>query len=147
MDIYARPANIFVARFVGSPAMTIAPVQLVDGEGQYAAVRLGNGASVQTRIPRAKLPSGDGLQLGIRPEHVRVASDEGHNVAKVDLVERLGERTLLYAHLEDGLAITAEDSGFSQVKMGDQIALRINGDGVHIFDAEGTGYHAEPQAS
>jgi multiple sugar transport system ATP-binding protein len=102
---------------------------------------------VQTRIPRASLPTGDGLQLGIRPEHVRVAPDEGHNVAKVDLVERLGDRTLLYAHLEDGLPITAEDSGFSQAKMGDQIALRINGDGVHIFGPEGIGYHADLQAS
>jgi multiple sugar transport system ATP-binding protein len=147
MDIYARPANIFVARFVGSPAMTVAPAELVDGGGQYAVVRLGNGATVETRIARSSMPSEKTLQLGIRPEHVRVVSEQGHSAAKVELVERLGERTLIYARLEDGLQITAEDSGFSKIKMGDEIALRINGDAVHLFGPDGRGYHAEPQAA
>ena len=147
MDIYARPANIFVARFVGSPSMTIAPVELVDGKGQYASVRLGDGTVVETRVPRASLPAEGGLQLGVRPENVRVAGSDGQIRSKVELVERLGERTLIYARLADGLAITAEDGGFSQVKMGDEVALRINGDAVHIFGADGAGYHGEQQAS
>ena len=147
MDIYARPENIFVARFVGSPAMTVAPIELVEGAGGYATVRLGSGASLETRIPRARLPADAGLQLGVRPEHVRVTSEEGHNRAKVELVERLGERTLIYARLSDGLPITAEDGGFSQIKMGDEISLQINGAAVHIFGPDGQGYHAEPQSA
>jgi multiple sugar transport system ATP-binding protein len=144
MNIYARPANIFVARFVGSPAMTIAPAELVNGDGGYARVRLGNGAIVQTRIPRASLPDVAGLQLGIRPEHVRVAKGEGHP-AVVELVERLGDRTLIYAHLDSGLPITAEDSGFSRVRMGDRIVVQLDGDGVHLFGPDGTGYHSDRQ--
>jgi multiple sugar transport system ATP-binding protein len=61
--------------------------------------------------------------------------------AKVDLVERLGERTLIYARLSDGQSITAEDAGNSRVKIGDEVSLKIDGSQAHIFDASGAGYH------
>ncbi len=147
MEVYARPANTFVARFVGSPAMTLAPAQLVEGDGAFATVRLGGGAQIETRIPRASVPVGGQLQLGLRPENVTVAHDgSGAATAKVELVERLGERTLIYARLADEQPITAEDEGYSRVKMGDTIGLNFNGAAAHLFDAEGNGYHAEEAA-
>ncbi|HEY0148774.1 MAG TPA: ABC transporter ATP-binding protein [Allosphingosinicella sp.] len=144
MEIYSRPANTFVARFVGSPAMTLLPVALAEGGGDYASVRLGDGSVVETRVPRAGLGSG-ALELGLRPESVRLAPS-GIS-AKVDLVERLGDRTLLYAHLADGQAITAEDGGASAVQIGDTVTLRIDGAAAHLFDAEGIGHHAEAPAA
>jgi multiple sugar transport system ATP-binding protein len=148
MEIYSRPANTFVARFVGSPAMTLAPVDLVKNGGPFATVRLGDGAQVETRIVPNGL-AGDGpLQLGLRPENVMVAPAEGATTtAKVDLVERLGDRTLVYAHLADGLAITAEDEGLSRVKHGDTVGLRINGAAAHLFGPDGTGHHADEQTA
>jgi multiple sugar transport system ATP-binding protein len=147
MEIYARPANTFVARFVGSPAMTLAPVELVKGDGRYARVRLGHGAEIETRVPRSELPSGGPLQVGLRPESVTVAADGASAMqAKVELVERLGERTLVYARLSDGGAITAEDEGYSRVKVGDTIGLTIKGDAVHLFDPDERGYHAEARS-
>jgi multiple sugar transport system ATP-binding protein len=144
MEIYSRPANTFVARFVGSPAMTLLPVTLADGVGgDHAAVTLGDGSVVQTRVSRTGLGSGT-LQLGLRPESVRLSA-EG-STAKVDLVERLGDRTLLYAHLADGQAITAEDNGTSAVQVGDTVSLRIDGAAAHLFDAEGVGHHAAAHA-
>jgi multiple sugar transport system ATP-binding protein len=146
MEIYSRPANTFVARFVGSPAMTLAPAELVAAEGGFATVRLGDGSEVATRVPLEKLPPGQ-LQLGLRPENVLVAGGGGASTAaKVELVERLGERTLVYARLSDGLAITAEDEGYSAVQVGDTIGLRIDGSNAHLFDADGNGHHAEPAA-
>jgi multiple sugar transport system ATP-binding protein len=145
MEVYSRPANTFVARFVGSPAMTLLPATLVeDGAGDHAAVRLGDGSVVETRVPRAGLPAG-ALQLGLRPESVKVAADGGSS-GKVDLVERLGDRTLVYAHLADGQAITAEDSGTSAVQVGDTVRFRIDGAAAHLFDADGIGHHAEARA-
>jgi multiple sugar transport system ATP-binding protein len=70
------------------------------------------------------------------------ANDEATISAKVVLVERLGERTLVYATLGDGQPITADDSGLSQVKMGDTIGLRIDGEAAHLFGPDGAGYHA-----
>ena len=139
MEIYRRPANMFVAQFVGSPAMTIAPASLIDNDGQYAALQLGDGTAVETRVPRAALPESGELRIGIRPEAVRVTGDGAK--ANVDLVERLGERTLIYARLSDGQPITAEDAGDSSVTIGDKIALAIDGEAAHVFDSAGTAYH------
>ena len=142
MEIYSRPANTFVARFVGSPPMTLIPATLDEGGGDFAKVKLGNGSVIETRVPRTGLPAGAPLELGLRPEAVKVAAGGGAQ-AKVDLVERLGDRTLVYAHLGDGQAITGEDIGTSVVQMGDTVSLRIDGASAHIFGPDGTGYHAE----
>jgi multiple sugar transport system ATP-binding protein len=120
---------------------------LVDnGSGEYASVRLGDGSVVETRVPRAGLPADAMLELGLRPESVKVSADGGTS-AKVDLVERLGDRTLVYAHLNDGLAITADDAGTSGVQIGDTVNLRIDGASAHIFGPDGIGYHAEAGAA
>jgi multiple sugar transport system ATP-binding protein len=142
MEIYSRPANTFVARFVGSPPMTLIPATLAEGGGDFASVGLGEGSVVETRVARAGLPAGATLELGLRPEAVKVAAG-GSVQAKVDLVERLGDRTLVYAHLTDGQAITGEDIGTSAVQMGDTVSLRIDGASAHIFGPDGLGYHAE----
>jgi multiple sugar transport system ATP-binding protein len=138
MEIYLRPANKFVAQFVGSPAMTMLPVRLADG-GEHAAVMLGDGSRIETQVPRAGLPQTGALELGLRPEHVRVAA-EGVS-AEVVLVERLGERSLVYAKLADGGAITGEDAGTSALKAGERIALAIDGRSAHLFGPDGSGFH------
>jgi multiple sugar transport system ATP-binding protein len=138
MEIYLRPANRFVAQFVGSPAMTMLPVRLADG-GEHASVTLGTGARIDTRVPRAALPAGSAFDLGLRPEHVRVAADGVE--AEVLLVERLGERSLVYASLADGSAITAEADGTTELKQGDRVRLEIDGQAAHLFGPDGTGYH------
>jgi multiple sugar transport system ATP-binding protein len=144
MEIYARPANTFVARFVGSPAMTLAPATLVaDAPGEHATVRIGDGSVVETRVPRAGLPETE-LELGLRPENVRVVreGEQATTSAVVELVERLGERTLVYGRLSDGQSITAEDEGFSRVRIGDTVPLRVKSGTGHIFGPDGSGHHA-----
>jgi multiple sugar transport system ATP-binding protein len=145
MEIYSRPANIFVAQFVGSPAMTLLPAQLVDGQGPHAQLRLGDGSELTTRVPRDGLPAGD-LRVGLRPEAVRVARGGGTR-AKVELVERLGERTIVYGRLADGQPITAEDEGYSRVAIGDEVELAVDGSSAHLFTADGAGHHAQEQAA
>jgi multiple sugar transport system ATP-binding protein len=147
MEIYARPANSFVARFVGSPAMTLAPCTLVPGDGPYATVKLGGGAEVATKVSREGLPAGAPLQLGLRPESLAVVGQgQGATDATVVLVERLGERSLVYANLADGLQVTAQDEGTSRVKIGDRIGLRVDGGAAHLFGPDGAGHHAEAAA-
>jgi multiple sugar transport system ATP-binding protein len=147
MEIYSRPANLFVARFVGSPAMNLLPADPMGGEGRFARLRLADGSEVQTRVPREVLPGEGVLQLGLRPEHVRVARTGSAAMdAKVELVERLGDRAFIYARLADGQAVTAEDAGMSRVRIGDNVGLRIDGDSAHLFGPDGIGYHAAPAA-
>jgi multiple sugar transport system ATP-binding protein len=143
MEVYARPANAFVARFVGSPAMTLAPATVLPG-GPHARVRLACGAEVQTRVPRDGLADDMPVHLGLRPEHVAVVAPGGGVDAETVLVERLGDRTLVYARLSDGLEVTAQDVGDSAVRMGDRIGFRIIGAAAHLFGPDGVGRHAEP---
>jgi multiple sugar transport system ATP-binding protein len=147
MEIYERPANIFVAQFVGSPAMTLIPAQLVDGRGAKAKLRLGDGCEVETGVPREALDGGGEVRLGLRPENVRVAPlGKATTKIVVELVERLGERTLIYGKLSDGQAITAEDEGNCKVKMGDEIGILIDASAGHVFDADGASHHVLAQA-
>ncbi len=144
MDIYRRPANVFVASFVGSPAITLASGTIVDDAGGVR-VRLGCGAEVQTGVQPPGSSGGMAradVKLGLRPEHVTVvAPGTGVVDAETILVERLGDRTLVYATLPDGEPVTAQGDGASDVRIGDRIGLSIAGDRAHVFDSDGAGHH------
>jgi len=141
MDVYRRPANAFVATFVGSPAMTLAK-GTATARDAFLCVRLDCGAEVQTAISADGHAPGAPVQLGLRPEHVRVVvPGTGTADAEAILVERLGDRTLVYATLADGQPVTAQDEGTSAVRLGDRIGLSIAGASAHAFAADGTGYH------
>ena len=132
MEVYSRPASRFVASFIGSPAMNLLPVTLT-GQGDRAAARLGNGAVV----PLPSAPKGEGpWDLGIRPEALTVVA-EGMTTATATVVERLGDRTLVYARLSDGLQVIAQDGGKSMVKAGDSIGLAFDTAELHLFDGQG----------
>lgn len=146
MEIYARPANKFVATFVGSPPMSFLDVLLTDGPGNKARATLAGGAIVDTEVPLADLPTGDGWRLGLRAENVRVvAPGAGLIDAKVEFVERLGDRTLVYLRLADGAAITAEAPGTSPAAMGDLVGLALEG-APHLFDAQDRAHYARVPA-
>ena len=74
-------------------------------------------AACRSSVDRASLPPGSDLELGVRPENVIVTKEAPGSIEAVaDLVERLGERTLVYARLSDGTLITAHDGGNSKVQ-------------------------------
>jgi multiple sugar transport system ATP-binding protein len=132
IEVYTRPASRFVAGFVGSPSMNFLPVMLT-GSGDRAAARLGDGAVV----PLRSAPAGEGpWELGIRPEALTVVS-EGLTRATATVVERLGDRTLVYAKLSDGTPVIAQDIGKSAVKAGDSINLAFDTSELHLFDGQG----------
>ena len=132
IEVYTRPASRFVASFIGSPAMNLLPVTLT-GQGDRAAARLGDGAIV----PLATTPKGEGpWELGIRPEALTVVAN-GLTKATATVVERLGDRTLVYAKLSDGTQVVAQDGGKSQVKAGDSVDLSFDTAELHLFDGQG----------
>jgi len=141
MDVYARPASRFVAGFVGAPAMNFLPVTAIAERGGRAVVTAG-GAEVATAIARDGLGDGE-LTLGVRPEALRVVDPASAGIpGEIELIERLGDRTLLHVRLRDGAVVIAEDSGKSQQKIGAAIMLMADADGTHLFDAEGVAHHA-----
>ena len=140
MEVYSRPATRFVASFVGSPAMNFLPVSAVTDNGGRAAFSFAGQAPVGTAVPFAGLPA-NGLTLGIRAEAAHV-DPNGSIEGTADVVERLGERTLVYTRLADGATLVAEDKGVSTIQAGDLVRIALDGHAAMVFDETGKAYHA-----
>jgi multiple sugar transport system ATP-binding protein len=145
MEIYLRPRTRFVATFVGSPKINLLAVTVEAAPSGNARARLGDGTVVDTAVPFAGLRQGE-MTLGLRAETVRVTNGgDAATHGTVEVVERLGERTLVHTLLADGARLVAEDAGVSAVRSGDRIGLTIDRAAAHLFDAAGLGHHrAEP---
>lgn len=136
-DVYERPANSFVASFVGSPAMNLIPCQATAGPGEllleHPAFRL-------TAGPGEGIP-GEVL-LGIRPEHVELVSagaDEGIG-ARVDILQVLGDEQILDLGLRDGTLLKAVSPLETALEPGRQVAVRLPPKHLFLFD-RATGAH------
>ncbi|MEX2459179.1 MAG: ABC transporter ATP-binding protein [Actinomycetota bacterium] len=127
-DVYRRPANRFVAGFIGSPAMNVLPVSV-------KAERLHAGPfSFSLRGPdeaNAKRP----LDLGVRPEHLAMASGSSGAAVTVSLVENAGPDAYLYVEADEQRLVVRVDSS-TRVKAGDEIRLAVRRANTHLFDAE-----------
>ncbi len=143
MDIYSRPASRFVAAFVGSPTMNFLAAKLSERDG-FLQASLADGSTVLTSIRPSGMTGGGDYTLGIRAEAVKLAGSAAAAMSgKVDVLERLGDRTLLYVRLRDDSIIVAEDIGNSRVAVGDTVSLTLDGTRAHLFDADGRAWHCE----
>ena len=137
MEIYQRPRTRFVAGFIGAPAMNFLPVSVAPAEAGNARLRLPDGTVVTTQLPAAAIPSG-ALTLGIRAEHIHPGSGAP---ARVDVVERLGERTLIYAVLGDGSTVVYDEAGDVRIGVGDAVQLSFDGAASLLFGPDGMAVH------
>jgi lactose/L-arabinose transport system ATP-binding protein len=133
-ELYEKPANLFVAGFIGSPRMNLLDaVSLGDG-----SIRVGT-CEIPAAI-RGNLPSGDKLTFGIRPEHLSVlegAADGASLEARVDFAEYLGGTQYLYCQLRDGQPIVAEYRSPVPIQPETTITLSYGFSDCHAFDGSG----------
>ena len=101
VEVYQRPANVFVAGFLGAPAMNLLPGVLLPTRGQQTDVRLNNGSVLRVGAEADALPQGASVTVGIRPEHLQLSAPHAGMAGIVNVVERLGNRTLLYVTLQE----------------------------------------------
>src|SRR5271167_243161 len=111
LELYNRPQNLFVARFIGSPTMNTIT-------GPSAAKR---GAET----------------IGVRPEHVQLSATAGEWPARVRIAEHLGSDTFVYAEVEGQGQMTVRIEGEASPKPGDLIYLIPQEDRIHKFDIDG----------
>jgi ABC-type sugar transport system ATPase subunit len=136
LDLYYAPANLFVAGFIGSPAMNFFAAKVESVEGGRARV---SGAGFQTLdLPAASLKVGDAATIGVRPEHLGRGTDDPF-VAEgiVELVERLGESSFAHLRRADGKMFVAEVRGRDTPAPGEKTTLVAKAEDVHVFDASG----------
>jgi ABC-type sugar transport system ATPase subunit len=136
-DVFGRPANRFVARFVGSP-----PMSFLDGRGGPEPVFRADG--VQLSLPPwapevldGRLPAGMPLTLGVRPHAVRLVPPAGADAhGSVRLVESLGDEAMVVVAVGDQLvrALVRDERPPSE---GDAVALAFDPNALHLFDERG----------
>jgi len=131
--IYARPANLFVATFIGSPAMNLFEGRLTDG-----GARFDGGAFDYRWAGSARHPVGDGAEvaLGIRPNDVKVSKEtlNGQSIrAPVEFQEPLGSDLFLTLRVGDAFLVARTDPDF-QVETGESVAITFPESRVHLFD-------------
>jgi alpha-glucoside transport system ATP-binding protein len=141
LELYERPANLFVAQFIGSPAMNIVPVKIED-TGDVTRVSLAGGAAVSVPIATAASEKGKPASFGIRPEDLTLTTGDNYLFeGTVDIVEALGEVTLLYLEdLTDGEPLIAKLPGIVDIRKGQKVRLAAEGSKLHLFDGNGKTY-------
>jgi multiple sugar transport system ATP-binding protein len=142
IEAYERPATRFVAGFVGSPGMNFITVQRAGAAaGGAALVTLPGGQTLDTGIV-LRDDARAGWTLGVRPESLQ-RNAQGPLAGSVEVVERLGDRTLLHVQLPDGSLVVADGRGGAEPEIGDTVRLAPQPGKLHLFDAEGRA-HREP---
>ncbi len=116
LDLYYKPANLFVARFIGSPAMNILPISIA-------------------KLSKLNVKRNAGAQIGFRPEHCSFAKI-GIPVT-VELIERLGESGFAHCRTNDGQQILVEIKGDPNLAIGGKAHVSPTNKHMHVFDAAG----------
>ena len=133
-DLYEKPKNVFVAGFIGSPAMNLFTVDLAEGGVRFGDLVVPVEADV---IGKAH---GSEVTIGIRPEDIQVAPADGRGLSVVvDLVEELGADGYLYGHTDINgkrTDIVARVDGRRHPNAGETVVLAPVPGHVHVFDLE-----------
>jgi multiple sugar transport system ATP-binding protein len=127
LDVYDHPETLYVAQFIGSPAINVWRGS-VDG----GALRTEPGAALALS---AGAPAGLSIAAAFRPEHVEI-DPAGTLAARVDVVETLGPETYVYMDAE-GMPVCARVDRSRRLAPGDAVRLRIAPHAVHLFGANG----------
>ncbi|HEV8228500.1 MAG TPA: ABC transporter ATP-binding protein [Candidatus Limnocylindria bacterium] len=130
-DLYAHPANRFVAEFIGTPPMNFFPAELAARNGGVVARAEG------IEIALASEPRVDGgrqATVGIRPEHVSiVAPGQGNANGELFVLEPMGREQIVDVRVGDRRLQVIAPPGFTG-RIGDRVGLRIASDLLHLFD-------------
>jgi len=140
MELYEHPANLFVARFIGSPAMNTVPcvIEAADGAARVKPEK-DEAIAVEAAIPASA--AGTKGMFGVRPEDLEIATG-GDAIfrGRIDVAEHLGELTLLYVDCGYQEPIIAKLDGNVPVKRNEEVGLTAPTAALHVFDADGIAF-------
>ena len=133
LELYYKPANIFVAGFIGSPAMNFVPATVKNKN----TLTLADGQELKVKVPAAA-SIGEKITLGCRPEHTAI---DGRGALKfkgtVDIIERLGETGFAHLRLASGQSLISEVRGDPGLAIGASTNISVEEQYIHLFDDGG----------
>ncbi|MDF0603497.1 sn-glycerol-3-phosphate ABC transporter ATP-binding protein UgpC [Psychromarinibacter sp. C21-152] len=134
LELYEKPENEFVAQFIGSPAMNLLPGEIV-GTGAETTVKLDGEGTAVSHVPTTEADMGLKVNVGVRPEDlVETEGEDWLYDGKVDILEALGEVTVLYFEPEHGRdPVIAKLPGIHAELRGKSVRLNAEPSRVHIF--------------
>jgi sn-glycerol 3-phosphate transport system ATP-binding protein len=130
MEIFERPADTYVAGFIGAPAMNFLPAVLTNAG---AAARLESGQLIRFVDGCRAGAEGRALTIGIRPEHIRI--EPGGVPLRVDLIEPLGSETLIHGRLAAPGEASLVLKLAGRAPEGEVLAVTFPAEEIHVFDA------------
>ncbi|MFP5078326.1 ABC transporter ATP-binding protein [Rhizobium sp. YIM 134829] len=135
IDLYDRPANAFIAGFLGAPRINLIPATVKAVSGQRLILEGPGGFTLEAEARPGSAELGAVVTLGLRPENLTPA-EHGEIVGTIDVVEQLGAMQLVYATLANGTSIVAEQRGGFAPAIGATARFAV-GTGIrHVFDAK-----------
>lgn len=138
LEIYRNPASVFVASFVGAPAMNILPVQRAAHSARHQKIIFGEGTELETLTPTDSAAAAGELRVGIRPESIRLSpAGTGALRAKVEFVEFLGDRTHVHLLLANGDRVIALGDAAFCSREDDVVGIGFERAAMHLFGANG----------
>ena len=135
LEVFDDPANMFVAGFIGSPKMNFLPARVADAEGRVLLIGGDQNAPVALPWLREPLASGQEVVLGLRPQHLRLASD-GPLRVRPDVVEQLGDVGYLHGVTKGGDEVVAQVAERLPVLPSTEVGLSFDPARAFVF-AEG----------
>ena len=139
LELYHQPVNLFVAGFIGSPAMNFLDGK-ISGISEHAVeFELENLEKIQIPCsPGEDATTGNYVRAGVRPEHLELTGEGNAKLrGEVFAVERLGGETYLYVHTEKDKALTVHAPGDKVVSVGDLVSIEFSPQTCHLFDSKG----------
>jgi multiple sugar transport system ATP-binding protein len=138
LELYHSPANVFVAGFLGTPKMGFLKGKVSRIDGQACEVELAAGTRITLPRVSPTLSVGGEVTLGIRPEHLELASEGQCQLAvTADVSERLGSDTFCHVVTDSGEPLTLRIRGDMSSQYGERLNLYLNAEHCHLFDAQG----------
>jgi len=135
LELYNKPANLFVAGFIGAPNMNLISGKVAAAEKGLVSVALAGTRVAVVIKGTASVNAGDDVTLGVRP-HALTADPSGPLQGIVQLIEQLGNETVVRVQLADGGELTAVLPGQSGHAVGAPITLAFDPASAHLFGAD-----------
>ena len=141
LELYQRPANLFVAGFIGSPKINFIPAEIADADASTITLRVSPDLTIRAAASGSTAKAGDKATIGVRPEHLIPGDGENAFSAQIDFIERLGGVSYAYAKTSisnEALTIRLPDD--STAVIGDTLRVAPVPADCLVFNADGTAF-------